>query len=418
MSRLFFILFSLCVVCPAALAQTAHSVVVADAVTRQPVAHASLVSRQKGQFRSAVTDRQGRAEVDFSFRKLDVTHLNYHRLTVSRLSDTLFLKPKDYQIKEVKVTNQEPEWIRPLLRRFVKGKDQRYASRPQTLRYDYQSSRIGAHTYYNYVASGLLSMRQPRRELYYLFPLSGTVESQTATQLTDVTNLRRMLYEDFVACFDRGFISDHVFAVNPDHQGPPNEVELFFRSKKKEQDHGHFLIDTTRLVILNATRTMDTEANKRYKVSAFNLSLAWVLSGYRITDWDVNYHSEYVQTDGVWHPSVVSYKFFFRSHERLHDKDEAEFRASTGSGFCNMEAQLQLNPLGQTVVTDSSGVVPNDSLALWLRRAEQGDTLSRWYRLPESWYVKMNSNSERRQEIRLARLPLGPRKTDAADGKK
>ena len=109
-------------------AQNAVTTVVADAETHLPVSHASLYTKEGGRFRSVITNGQGVARVGFQFQRLTVSHLNYERLIVRQLSDTIFLKPKYLSTGEVVVTNKEPEWIRRCLKETVKRKTQNYFS--------------------------------------------------------------------------------------------------------------------------------------------------------------------------------------------------------------------------------------------------------------------------------------------------
>ena len=71
-------------------AQNAVTTVVADAETHLPVSHASLYTKEGGRFRSVITNGKGIANVPFIFQRLTVSHLNYERLIVRHLSDTLF----------------------------------------------------------------------------------------------------------------------------------------------------------------------------------------------------------------------------------------------------------------------------------------------------------------------------------------
>ena len=66
-------------------------VVIADATTHEPVARASLYTKENGRFRSVISDAEGRAVVGFDFQRLTVSHLNYDKLTIRTLSDTIFL---------------------------------------------------------------------------------------------------------------------------------------------------------------------------------------------------------------------------------------------------------------------------------------------------------------------------------------
>ena len=52
------------------LAGTGRKVVVADATSRQPIAHASLWAKEGGKFHAAITDEQGCAIVSFPFQRL------------------------------------------------------------------------------------------------------------------------------------------------------------------------------------------------------------------------------------------------------------------------------------------------------------------------------------------------------------
>ena len=75
--------------------------VVVDAKTGDPVVHASLYSRDNGQFKAVISKADGTAVVNFPFRRLTVSHLNYEQLVVDRLQDTIRLMPKEYMTSEV-----------------------------------------------------------------------------------------------------------------------------------------------------------------------------------------------------------------------------------------------------------------------------------------------------------------------------
>ena len=95
----------------ACTAQAQQRVVVADAVTREPVERASLYAKEGGRFRAAISDEQGVAQVSFAFRRLTVSHLNYESQQLRSLPDTIWLKPRYRVTAEVVVTNKEPAWI-------------------------------------------------------------------------------------------------------------------------------------------------------------------------------------------------------------------------------------------------------------------------------------------------------------------
>ena len=358
-------------------------VVVADRDTREPVAQASLYTKEGGQFRSAITNDAGVATVGFAFTRLTVSHLNYERLQVSQLRDTLFLTPRYRQTREVVVRNIEPAWIRPMLRRFVRSKDYRYFARPAVLRYDYQTQSISASNLYRYRSEGLLRQKDDSHRQHAISQQDGLITSSDSTRLTDVANLRRMLYEDFVQELDNGFIGDHVFRENGAYKGcSPNEVELVFRAKNRTDDRGRLVIDTARCVVLAAQRTCGTKTNKHLRMPALLYAMARAMSGYRVDQWNTIYHVSYgMLGDGQMYPQEVRYKFYYAGYDNSDDKEEQEYHRQTGGGFPNMEATLRLAPASD--VADSVG----------------------WMTLPGSWYIRLSSDEERQQEIRLSNIP-------------
>lgn len=357
-----------------------HCVVI-DADTEMPVSHASLFTKENGKFHSAITDARGRATISFSFRRLTVSHLNYERLTLRSLKDTIRLKPISHLAAEV-VVSSEPAWIRPLLRRFIKQRQQYYGNQQLTLSYLYKTQSIEGHKYYNFQSEGMLKTPWSEEKDYQFAQSNALITSVDSTKLTDMVNLRRMLYEDFVSDFNNSFIRSHRFSVSErDDDLTDDEVELIFRSKKDKDDHGRFVIDTARCIIREAVRTTGLKTNRQLRVNATMLALARMMSGYNITAWDVDYSVKYVETLGCWHPADIRYKFFFTATEQTESKDEAEFHNQTGGGFTNMESTVSLRP------------------------AEQQPDSTSFTTLPRTWYIKINSDDDRAIEIELANLP-------------
>lgn len=375
------LLLFFCLMTKGACQMYSQKCVIVDGKTGQPVVHASLYTRDNGRFRSVISKDDGSATVDFAFEKLTISHLNYEKVVVRRLKDTIRLAPKSYMTAEVLVQETEPAWIRRKLKEIIGHKDELYYNKDIMVGYDYSSQNIGKNTYYRYRSEGLLRLKNPRNNRYRIHQMSGTITANDSTSLTDVANLRRMLYEDFVTELDHSFVRSHRFAVNEEYMGGPGEVELAFRSQKDQEDHGRIVIDTLRNIVLSASRISGTESNKDRHVSAFMLSLSRLLSGYVILDWNVDYRVTYGQTHGTWHPQEIRYKFFFNSRERITDQREKEFLKETGNGFANMEAVLSIRPIT---------VLPTEY---------------DWKTLPKSWYIRYNSDEDRAMEIELSHLP-------------
>lgn len=357
--------------------------VVADKLTHEPIAQASIYTKENGRFHSTITSDQGEAAVAFPFKRLTISHLNYERRMVTSLPDTVFLTPRYRETSEVIVLNVEPKWIREKLRQVVRNKLKVYFSTPRILAYDYHTQSIDRHSFYSYQSKGHVRTKDKGHDHYSICQAEGRIVGVDSTQLTDVTNLRRMLYEDFVDELDGGFIRSHRFSENPEFKSDnPNELELVFRSKSHKDDRGRIVIDTARCVIRSAYRVTGTDTNKRERMSPLLLSLARVISGYRIDKWNRTYQVSYAELpDGTMHPSRVSYKCYIEGYDRADDPGTKEYDQQAGGGFPNMEATLSLS------VAPS---LPDSAV---------------WTQLPGSWYLRLSSDEERRQEISLSHLP-------------
>ncbi len=365
------------------IADAQQRFVVADKLTHEPVAQASVYTKEGGRFASAISNDQGEVSVSFPFTRLTITHLNYERRVVTRVSDTIFLTPRYRQTVEVVVSNVEPRWIREKLRQVVKTKWKTYFSQPRVLSYDYQTRSIDLTSYYAYRSRGLVQMKSFEHDRYSIRQHEGHIVCVDSTRLTDVASLRRMLYEDFVDELDGGFIRSHKFSQNGEFESDnKNEVELVFRSKNHTDDRGRIVIDTARCVIRSAYRVTGTATNKRERMNKVLLSMARAISGYRIDKWNRIYHVDYAEGDGgTMFPASVSYKFYFEGYDREDDPRHKDYDQQTGGGFPNMEATLRLTP---------PSYLPDDMT---------------WLPLPGSWYLRLSSERERQQEIDLSHLP-------------
>ena len=360
--------------------------VVADAVTHEPVTHASLYTKEGGRFRSVITNGKGIANVPFIFQRLTVSHLNYERLIVRHLSDTLFLKPRYQSTGEVVVTNKEPEWIRRCLKQTVRRKTQNYFTHDGCEQLDYHTQSMGRDNIYRFHLKGLLKTKCPGRKRYELYADSTDthIVASDSTRLTDTQNLRRMLYEDFMEDLTRDFISDHRFFHYADYEGANrNEVKLSFKAKHRTDDRGWLVLDTVRCVVLSAYRSTGTKTNRQERISSAMYMMARIF-GYRIDTFTRDYRVSYGERpDGTLYPAEVRYKMYYAGRDGDSTKEEAEFSQQTGGGFPNMEATMTLTP-----------PIPNSQFPIL-----------NWTELPPSWYVTFNTDSDRRLEVELSNLP-------------
>ena len=371
----------------------AQEVIVADAITHQPVAHASLYTKEDGRFRSCVSNEQGVAHLSFQWQKLTVSHLNYEQrvLRSSQHStlDTIFLQPRYRDVGQVVVTNREPEWIRRCLKQAVRQKEQRYYGHEGYGRFEYHTQSLGTNSIYRMTLTGVLRYKSPTYKHYAMLPDTARIVAADSTRLTDTSNLRRMLYEDFISDLDNSFIRHHRFYANYEYRGQtPDEIELRFRSPKNVDDYGTLVIDTARCTIVKAYRHTGTKTNRQERIDGLMYRMAQVF-GYRIDTFIRDYRVSYAyRSDGTLYPAEVSYKLVYGGRDGDYDKAKEEFSEQTGGGFPNMEATL--------VLSEESGIESEES---------RMDSEEPEIDLPPSWYIKYNTDADRQKEIELSSLP-------------
>ena len=394
------LLFLLIFVATAGFAQNTATTVVADADTHEPIAHASLYTKEGGRFRSVISNERGVARVSFQFQRLTVSHLNYERLVVRRLSDTLFLKPRYRSTGEVVVTNKEPEWIRRCLKETVKRKTRNYFTHDGYEQVDYHTQSMGRDNIYRFHLTGLLRTKCPGRKRYELQvdSVNAHIVASDSTRLTDTQNLRRMLYEDFMEDLTRDFISDHRFYHYADYEGASrDQVKLSFKAKRNTDDRGWLILDTVRCVVLSAYRATGTKTNRQERISSAMYMMARIF-GYRIDTFTRDYRVTYAQrSDGTLYPAEVRYKMYYAGRDGDSTKAEAEFSEQTGGGFPNMEATMTLTPLNPQ---PSSLNTKHSTL-----NTKHSTLNNTWHQLPPSWYVAFNTDSDRQLEVKLSNLP-------------
>lgn len=361
----------------------AQKVVVIDKSTLLPIQHVSVYSKDYSSFRSTTTNSRGVANIDFNFKKITFSHLNYQKLILTSVSDTLYMQPINHETDEVTITYNEPKWIRPLLKKFIKTKKHKYYTKSLAANYNYSTKSIKKDNYYQFDSNGLIFTKSNDYDKYEFFPEQNLITSSDSTTLTDIINLRRMLYEESIDDFDSSFLSEHIFGVNDEYQGNPNEIEFTFRSKKYPKDHGRFLMDTTNIIILRASRIASREANQAHRIKPAMLSMAKFLSGFAIRLWDTNYFVDYQEYNNIFIPKNIKFKFNYYSYEKYVDKNNEKLNQDMGSqGFSNMESTLTIAPIDNVNVEDSLKI-----------------------ELPKTWYVRINSDEFRQNEIKLSHLP-------------
>ncbi len=301
---------------------------------------------------------------------------------------------------QVVVTNREPEWIRRCLKRVVKQKEKLYYGHEGYERFEYHTQSLGTNSIYRMKLTGLLRHKSPTYKHYAMMVDTASIVAADSTRLTDTSNLRRMLYEDFIEDLDNSFIRHHRFYANYEYKGQSSdEIELRFRSPKNADDHGTLVIDTMRCTIVKAYRHTGTKTNRQERIDGFMYRMAQVF-GYRIDTFIRDYRVSYAyRSDSTLYPAEVSYKLVYGGRDGDYDKTKEEFSEQTGGGFPNMEATLKTSPYpseGGELAAHGDSVRHSPPLG----ELEGGLVV-----LPPSWYIKYNTDADRQKEIELSSLP-------------
>lgn len=281
----------------------AQKTVLWDATNHMPVSHAGVFTTDKGKVKSTFSDEHGIVSVDFPFNKLEISHVNYEHLDVSLLGDTIFLVPSVHLIGEVTVKPYEPDWIRTKLEDFVKNKKHQYAL-IDTIKYRYTSQNLGGNSLYIFVSEGFAA----HNENFLILPTNDTIIYKDKTAGCDFTNLKSILYHDFVTDLDDRFIKDHRFFVDEEYQDANrNIVRIGFKSTKYDKDSGTFLLDTINNVIVKAQRSTGLEYNVKDKTNALVRSTFSFFAGHKFKAWDIDYEVQYDRNGDSWYVGNCRY---------------------------------------------------------------------------------------------------------------
>lgn len=347
MKKLFLLLW----VVAAALPAMAQEGIVWDRVNRIPVPHASLLTNWQGQVLATSTDSAGRFRVAFPFHSLSVSHLNYAKLKVTALADTLFLTPKAQVLAEVVVSNEEPKWIREKLGAFLENRKSRYQTADRQMEYDYAKSNVGDSSSYAFQSVGLMYVPSLHHldcdSMFQVCPDRNVVQYKDSTAGVDFYDLQLMLYENVVAEMDRKFIRHHVFRQNEAYQnGDKNILQLAFWSEKYKDDRGFLTIDTARCVVLDASRSTGMACNLDEKMNSLVLSLFHAAVGLQYDEWTIDNTIHYEARGGVYYPSRITYQYYEKRSS--YDKFATSKTKKRVEYFASKEATLTLHDTTRT----------------------------------------------------------------------
>lgn len=319
--------------------------IVWDRTNGRAVANASISTDIGGKKSVTSSDRNGRFNVTFPFKKLTVSHICYRKKHVTSLCDTIFLEPETHEIQEISVVNEEKKWIKEKLRHFIKHRKTLYQTADRCMSYEYCTTNPSGNRGYVFNSRGQMhvpSLRNMEKDsIYRVCPSENIVYSKDTTANVDFHDMQLMLYENVIAEMDRKFLRRHLFREDKEHESPDgNTVRLVFRSEKHKEDRGFIVMDTARCVILEAGRTTGLECNLDEKISPFVLTMLNSMAGLRFSGWTIDNRITFKEIDNVYYPAHITYRY----HERYSIKSKPSNDGKHEERRSDKEATLTLNP--------------------------------------------------------------------------
>ena len=350
----------MCLICLAAMAQKG---VLWDKVNNMPVAHVNLYTNNRGNVLATSSDSKGHFGIEFSFKTLIISHINYEKLKLTALQDTIFLTPNVNLLGEITIVNKEPKWIKEKLYSFLKKKKQLYQTIDNHLEYCYDKSNIGDTCGYAFHSEGLMylpSLRNLEKDsMYQVCPAKNIIQYKDKTAGVDLYDMQLMLYENAVSELNSKFIRKHIFCENEAFKSTDkNVVQIVFWSDKFKDDKGTITMDTTQCVILDATRSTGLSCNLKEKMNAFVLSVFKAAIGHQYEDWTIDSAIHYEKINGIYYPSNLSYKRYEK--RSYYDKFVTSKKKKRIEYFKNDEAILSLKTTTSSPLVTHYYDIPHD----------------------------------------------------------
>lgn len=312
--------------------------ILVDKESRQPIPYVSIYTTNGNKTFGTMSDEKGEFSIDFPFQTLFFVHMNYEKSEIKKsdLSDTIHLMPTTVMLDEVVVSNSEPAWIKRVLNRIAEQKSQHYQTIEKTLAYKYETYTLTDSNGYAFKSNGnLLVPKLSNSSKYYLDAQNNTIKYKDKTAGVDFSNLKRMLYNDFINSFDKKFIKENNFSQNSSFESEnTNVVQLVFTSKKFKDDEGYVLIDTLNNIIIEAERNLGTDSNIKTQTSSI---LRDVVSnqGFYYNTWITSSHIKYDKIGQSYYISECKYKFYMKTTTK-NKKGDSQY-------FSSIESKLYLD---------------------------------------------------------------------------
>lgn len=351
--------------------------VVFDRTNHVPIAYANIYKSEDKTIVGTVSDGNGAFYVDFEYKQLNITHINYESAIISgQLNDTVFLVPKSGLLNEIVVRSGEPAWIRPFIKRFIRDNKKKYIPEVNHFDYEYVSRNVSDSSGYWFESDGKVRVHNDNKNLiYHINPNLGIIHYKDSTAGCDFSNMKRMLYNDFVDLLDNKFLKEHTFMENDAFvTSDKNIVQLLYKSTKYgDGDKGLITVDTAQCLILSVKRETELDYNLNTNTDGATRTSIKLATGYRYIQWFVSIETFYEMDGGNLFPLEYRYKMLICS-----ESDKKKYK---GTRFESVESSIRLSK-------------------------SQDTKADNYIELQRPWYMKMIvTKAERLNEEKLQAIP-------------
>lgn len=318
--------------------------IIVDKESRQPIEFVSIYTKDGDKILGAMSNERGEFNVDFSFQTLFFSHINYEKIEIvkSDLGDTIYLVPTNIVLNEVVVSNKQPQWLDRVLLKTVEQKTKNYQTSEKALSYSYETYTLTDSNGYAFKSNGNIVIPQFKKNPQFQIDAQrNTIKYKDKTAGVDFSNLRRMLYNDFISNFDIKFIKENNFSQNRSFENKnTNIIQLVFTSKKFPDDEGYIVIDTLNNVVIEAEKNSGTDFNIKTQTSSI-LRNAVAARGFHYNIWITKSNTKYNKIGQSYYISECKYKFYMKTSTK-NKKVDAKY-------FTSIESKLYFDNKIKTV---------------------------------------------------------------------
>lgn len=340
--------------------------IIVDIITRQPIPYVSIYTKNTESVLGSMSNEHGQFSINFSFNTLFLSHINYEKIEIKKESirDTIYLTPASVLLNEIVVTNKQPKWIPRILVEVVKMKTIKYQKTDKQFAYNYESYTLGDSSGYAFSSKGnLLVPKLSNSPQYYIYAKNNIIKYKDKTAGVDFTNLKRMLYIDFISYFDRKFINNNDFRYNSSFDtSNPHLVQLSFNDKKDKSTNGLLVVDTVNMTIVEVVHNISTDFNIKNNTTLYFKTFSPKL-GLKHNLWITKSYYKYSEIGNSYYLVEAKYKFS-RKSTVINKKTNLHY-------FTTIESKLRLH--NQLTQADSKMIPllkPFDSITIYTKKMQ------------------------------------------------